>query len=118
MADPDDDPPPAPDVARPGGGGRTVIFAVDGTIRPADVPRLCARARALMAPDDIDLVVCDVGALVRPDGVTLDALARLQLAARRRGCRVAIRNASIDLLALLGLAGLSDIVPLHPDPPG
>lgn len=118
MADPDDDPPPAPGMARQDGGGRTVTFVVHGPIRPSDIPGLCARARALMAPGDVELVVCDVAGLVRADGVTLDALARLQLAARRRGCRVAIRNASIDLLALLGLAGLSDIVPLHPDPPG
>lgn len=118
MADPDDDPPLASGVPRPGGGARTVVFAVDGPIGPADVPVLCERVCSLMAPGDVEVVVCDVGAPVRADAVTLDALARLQLAARRRGCRVVLRNASSDLLALLELVGLSDIVPLHPDPPG
>jgi hypothetical protein len=42
-----------------------------------------------MARPGVERVVCDVGALVVPDGVAVDALARLQLAARRRGCRVA-----------------------------
>ena len=108
----------APDGARsdPTGASptRTVDFVVKGPITPADIPRLCARARALMDGGDVDLVVCDVRGLGEPDGVAVDALARLQLAARRRGCRVALRHASIDLLGLLALAGLSDIVPLEP----
>ena len=97
---------------------RTVDFVVEGPITPADIPALCARARALMDRGDVDLVVCDVRALGEADGVVVDALARLQLAARRRGCRVALRHASIDLLGLLALAGLSDIVPLAPEQDG
>lgn len=77
----------------------------------ADIPRLCERARALMDRGAIEVVICDVSRLVRPDGVTLDALARLQLAARRRGAGVVLRGASPDLLALLALAGLSEVVP-------
>lgn len=90
---------------------RSVVFVVYGPIVQADIPGLCTRVRALF-DDEIDQVICDVGALVEPDGVTLDALARLQLSARRRGCRVVLRDAGIDLLALLEAAGLSDIVPL------
>ncbi len=97
---------------------RTVDFVVEGPITPADIPVLCARARALMDRGDVGLVVCDVRALGAADGVVVDALARLQLAARRRGCRVALRHASIDLLGLLALAGLSDIVPLAPEQDG
>ncbi|HET9610556.1 MAG TPA: STAS domain-containing protein [Acidimicrobiales bacterium] len=112
----------APDGARsdPTGASptRTVDLVVEGPITPADIPVLCARARALMDRGDVGLVVCDVRALGAADGVVVDALARLQLAARRRGCRVALRHASIDLLGLLALAGLSDIVPLAPEQDG
>ena len=92
-------------------GTRSVVFVVYGPIAPADIPGLCTRVRGLF-DDRVDEVICDVGAISEPDGVTLDALARLQLAARRRGCRVVLRHACIDLLALLDAAGLGDIVPL------
>jgi ABC-type transporter Mla MlaB component len=92
---------------------RTVVFVVDGPLAPADVPGLCRRVRVLMDRPGVARVVCDVGALVVPDGVAVDALARLQLAARRRGCRVALRHAPTELLDLLELAGLTEIVPLE-----
>ena len=44
------------------------------------------------------------------DAVTVDALARLQLAACRRGCRVVLRNASEPLLELVELMGLSNVL--------
>jgi hypothetical protein len=52
---------------------------------------------------------CHVGA-VPADAATVDALARLQLSARRRGLDVSLREASGDLEALLGLCGLSDVL--------
>jgi ABC-type transporter Mla MlaB component len=91
----------------------TVVFVVDGPIVRADIPGLCDRVRALLDCDRVELVICDVATVTTPDGVTLDALARLQLAARRRGGRVALRHACVDLLGLLTVAGLSDIVPLE-----
>jgi hypothetical protein len=93
------------------GGLRSVEFVVYGPIVPADIAGLCARVRGLF-DEEVDQVVCDVRDIVDPDVVTLDALARLQLAARRRGCRVVLRHACIDLLGLLDAAGLGDIVPL------
>ncbi len=47
---------------------------------------------------------------VAADAVTVDALARLQLAASRHGCEVRVRGASRELLELLALMGLSDVV--------
>ena len=44
----------------------------------------------------------------RPDLGTVDDIARLQLAARRVGCAIHLRNVCPDLLALIELAGLSD----------
>ncbi len=68
-----------------------------------------------MAIPDEGLVVVDVAALHHPDVATLDALARLQLAARRCGYRVQFRRACADLRDLMALAGLDDVLPLCPD---
>jgi hypothetical protein len=54
-------------------------------------------------------IVCDVGALAA-DARTLDALARLQLSARRAGLDLRLSHASGDLRALLAFAGLSDVL--------
>ncbi len=59
------------------------------------------------------MIVCDVGALC-PDAVTIDALARLQLAARRRGLEIRIRNASRELQELLAFFGLADVLRVEP----
>ena len=48
---------------------------------------------------------------VEPDAVTVDALARLQLAARRLGCQVRLRNASDELRELVAFMGLCDVLP-------
>lgn len=56
------------------------------------------------------IVECDVAGLP-PDAVTVDALARLQLAVRRTGGHVRLRNASDELLALLDIAGLHEVLP-------
>jgi ABC-type transporter Mla MlaB component len=52
---------------------------------------------------------CDVRALCA-DVAAIDALARLQLAARRQGCRIQLRNASHDLLDLVAFMGLCDVL--------
>jgi len=51
-----------------------------------------------------------VEALECPDLVVVDALARLQLAARRLGYSIRLRNPSAELRALLDLVGLADVV--------
>jgi ABC-type transporter Mla MlaB component len=56
------------------------------------------------------VALCDVQG-VEPDAVTVDALARLQLAARRQGCQVRLRNASDELLQLVDFMGLADVLP-------
>ena len=52
---------------------------------------------------------CDVGALPA-DAVALDALARLQLAARRAGVELVICNASRDLCCLIRFTGLEEVL--------
>ena len=46
----------------------------------------------------------------RPDVSVADELARLQLAARRLGCSILLRDPCGELLELLELVGLADVV--------
>ena len=54
-------------------------------------------------------IVLDVSPL-SPDAVTLDALARLQLAAARAGTELRLRDAAVDLLELIAFAGLAGVL--------
>ncbi|HEY0869315.1 MAG TPA: hypothetical protein VGD55_02860 [Acidothermaceae bacterium] len=45
-----------------------------------------------------------------PDAVTVEALARLQLIARRNGCTLRLRNASAELLDVIELMGLGSVL--------
>jgi ABC-type transporter Mla MlaB component len=85
-----------------------VAFAIRGPITRADLPGLCKRVCGVLAGCG-DSATCDVAG-IEPDAVTVDALARLQLAARRLGCRVELRNASAALLELVDLMGLADVL--------
>ena len=89
---------------------QTIAFAVSGPIARADLPGLCERVCALLATSGAAIALCDVSG-VEPDAVTADALARLQLAARRHGCQVRLRSASSELLELLAFMGLRDVLP-------
>jgi ABC-type transporter Mla MlaB component len=89
---------------------QTLAFAVAGPIARADLPGLCARVCWLLERSGAEVALCDVSG-VDPDGATVDALARLQLAARRHGCRVRLRHASPELLELLDFMGLRDVLP-------
>jgi ABC-type transporter Mla MlaB component len=88
---------------------RTVAFAVTGPIARTDLPGLCERICGLLERSRADIALCDVSG-VDPDAVTVDALARLQLAAQRHGCRVRLRNASDELLELVAFMGLRDVL--------
>ncbi|MTV24200.1 STAS domain-containing protein [Nitriliruptoraceae bacterium ZYF776] len=81
---------------------------------PADlgtVPDLCAHLRDLLLGTGAAVAVCDVSAFARVDLDTLEALARVQLAARELGREVWFRHASPQLRQLLALTGLSDTLP-------
>ena len=68
------------------------------------------REMAAAAPTTIDL---DVSSLA-PDAVTVDTLARLQLAARRVGRKVRLREASDELVELITFCGLRDVLGVEP----
>ncbi len=89
---------------------KTIAFAVSGPIARGDLPGLCDRVCTLLQRTAAGLAICDVSR-VEPDAVTVDALARLQLAGRRHGCQVRLRNASSELQALVAFMGLRDVLP-------
>jgi uncharacterized protein len=87
----------------------TAAFAIHGPIEPDDLPGLCDRVCTLLREHGPGVVTCDVQG-VEPDAVTVDALARLQLAARRLGCRVVLYRASGALVELVAFMGLTDVL--------
>jgi ABC-type transporter Mla MlaB component len=63
----------------------------------------------------VEIVIpCDVAWVARADVHVVDALARLQLAAKRRGRRLVLQNASRDFADLVGLMGLAEVLGLEP----
>jgi ABC-type transporter Mla MlaB component len=87
----------------------TIVFAIDGPIARADLPGLCDRVCELLHRSRPEVALCDVRG-VDVDAVTVDALARLQLAARRHGCTVRLQNASSELLELVAFMGLQNVL--------
>lgn len=76
-------------------------------VLPASVGRervveLCARVEGERGR----VVVCDVGAVEEPGLGVVEVLARMELAARRRGGRIRLRGPGAALLALLDFVGL------------
>ena len=92
------------------GAPKTVAFTIRGPIARTDLPGLCERVCALLDASGAAVALCDVRG-VEPDAVTADALARLQLAARRHGCEVRLRRTSRALRELLAFMGLRDVLP-------
>jgi ABC-type transporter Mla MlaB component len=90
---------------------RTTDLVVRGRVGRAAGAALCERTRLLLRDGHQAVVVCDVSALTDADLETVEALARLQLTARRLGAEVWLRHASVELRDLLHLAGLHAVVP-------
>jgi ABC-type transporter Mla MlaB component len=89
---------------------RTLEFSIRGPIARGDLPGLCRRVCSLFEANGAEIAFCDVRG-VRADAVAVDALARLQLGARRHSCVVRLRNASPELRALVAFMGLEDVLP-------
>jgi ABC-type transporter Mla MlaB component len=94
-------------------GPQTLAFAIRGPIARTDLPGLCKRVCGLLSESGAGIVVCDVCG-IDTDAVTVDALARLQLAARGRGCKVLLCHASTELLELVDFMGLADVLYVQP----
>jgi ABC-type transporter Mla MlaB component len=79
----------------------TVACAIGGPIDRDALPGLCDRFSAMLEDTTAAVALCDV---------TLDALARLALAARRRGAQIRLVGASESLRALIAFTGLQDVL--------
>jgi ABC-type transporter Mla MlaB component len=112
LAAPEEPPTPPVHALRPSPEPNTILLVISGPIGRADVLRLCERVRVLLQVSDANQVVCDVEALLDPDAVTVEALARLQLTALRLGRRVRLRHACDELQDLIALMGLAEVVSL------
>ncbi|MFD5711260.1 STAS domain-containing protein [Streptomyces pharetrae] len=77
-----------------------------GPVTRDEVRGLCEDVRVLLEGGGAAVVVCDVGGLGPPGLGVVDLLARLQLAARRAGGRIRLRDPDPALHALLDLVGL------------
>lgn len=82
------------------------VLALAGPVTRDQVAGLCDDVRELLERNGTRVVVCDVAGLGPPGLVSVDLLARLQLAARRGGGRIRLRDPDPALLALLDLVGL------------
>jgi ABC-type transporter Mla MlaB component len=88
----------------------SVAFAIRPPLVRVDLPGLCERVCALLEQSTAGVAFCDVAGIAA-DCVAVDALARLQLAACRRRCKVRLRNASDELRELVEFMGLRDVLP-------
>ena len=75
---------------------KTVGLAIRGPITRADLAGLCDRVCAFLG---------------EAAAVTVDALCRLQLGARRHRCEVRLRHASRELRELVEFMGLTEVLP-------
>lgn len=82
------------------------VLVPAGPVTREEVAGLCDDVRARLEATGASVVVCDVGGLGPPGLGVVDLLARLQLAARRAGGRIRLRDPDPGLHALLDLVGL------------
>ena len=85
----------------------SVTLPLDGQLARARLPNVCRTLWMLLAASGATLALCDLRG-IPADVASVDALARLQLYARRRGCRILLRTAPAELLELVELMGLRD----------
>ena len=88
---------------------RPVAVTIRGPLQRSDLPGLYARVCALFTANRGATLVCDVTG-VAVDAVAVEALARLQLGARRNGCTVRLLSAPRELIDLASFMGLRDVI--------
>ena len=88
---------------------RPVPVRVRGPLQRRELPGLYARVCALFTANPGATLICDVSE-VQIDAVAVEALARLQLGARRHGCTVRLLSAPRELIDLVSFMGLGDVI--------
>jgi ABC-type transporter Mla MlaB component len=82
------------------------VLVLPGPVTRDEVAGLCDDVRTLLEAAGAGVVVVDVAGIGPPGLAAVDLLARLQLAARRAGGRIRLRDPAPSLRALLDLVGL------------
>jgi hypothetical protein len=80
-----------------------------GPLAGAELPWLWDGLRGVLEDGCAGIVECDL-ARAPADARTIDALARLQVVARRLGCRLRLRHMAPELVDLLEFAGLAGVL--------
>ena len=93
--------------------GPAVALVIRGPIARGDLPGLSDRVCEVLCAPGPAIVQCDVTG-VEPDAVTVDALARIDLAAKRYGRGIVLVGASLPLMLLVRLMGLDDVLKEKP----
>jgi ABC-type transporter Mla MlaB component len=88
---------------------RPVAVTIRSPLQRTDLPGLYARVCALFTANRGATLVCDVTE-VAVDVVAVEALARLQLGARRHSCSVRLVGAPRELIDLVSFMGLRDVI--------
>jgi hypothetical protein len=78
-------------------------------VTPSNAEGGTTRDVVLVLDDDVEVVLWRMDGMPDPDLWVVDALARLQLAARQVGGSIRLRNPCERLRALLDIVGLSDV---------
>jgi ABC-type transporter Mla MlaB component len=89
---------------------RRTMLVLGGSTDPAEVAALCERLRAELEERPGAQPACDVTSITHPDLTNVDALARLQLTARRVHRRLRVLGAGPELRELVDLVGLAGLV--------
>jgi hypothetical protein len=92
------------------GVGACLEISFRGSIRRSSIDPLCEAVGVFLRCGSVELVVCDVERVSEISAVTVEGLARLQLAARRAGCGMRLRRATGDLTALIAFMGLREVL--------
>jgi ABC-type transporter Mla MlaB component len=83
---------------------------IRGPLARSDLGGLAARLRTAIGASRAQVAVCDLDTGVAVDLVAVEALARLQLQARRLGCSVRLGSSPSGLVELLELLGLDAVL--------
>ena len=83
--------------------GTLIIVAPNST---ADILQMGRRIELM----PVDSLICDLSGLTDADCGTVDALARLQLRARKLGRTISVRRVPTALHELIALAGLCEVL--------
>lgn len=103
--------PAASEAAADAASHGTARLEVTGYLEVAAVQAVLASLSRLVAEQAVVVLACDVAGLARADVCTVDALARLQIGARRLGCPLVLCGVGADLRALIAFVGLTEELP-------